>query len=126
MPSIFWQSIETGGTGRGIPDSYGCCDGKMFWVEFKVTAGFAVTLSPEQVGWHMHHSRKGGRSFIAVRRQCTAGPRRSAVDELYLFHGKQAIDLKVLGLYECRHVAMWHSGPARWDWDQIEKILLQA
>lgn len=124
---IMWQAIETGGTGRGIPDSYFCGQGVgCGWVEMKQTAAWNVGLSPEQCGWHRAHSLRGGRSWIAVRRTHSGGPRRgSAVDELWLCRGEWAPLLREGGL-RCESIVwegVWSGGPVRWDWEAVRKTL---
>jgi hypothetical protein len=134
-----WQSIETGGTGRGVPDSNVCLPSAgERWIEFKATAGWAVTLRPEQIGWLVTRERHGGVTFVAVRRRCDAGPRRGgAVDELHLYRGFAARELKVHGLqhsslivpHEARvilaraHRGLWQGGPSRWPLPEIRDIL---
>lgn len=125
LPTIHWVSIETGGTGRGIPDSNGCRDGNEFWVEFKQTKTHSVGLRPEQVAWLMRRSRVGGSCFVAVRCRTEAGPRRGpARDELWLFRGSDAVELKQDGLNCCLHLGVWEGGPANWCWAEIERQLL--
>jgi hypothetical protein len=130
LPHLHWQSIETGLTGRGVPDSNFCSDGTEGWIEFKWTAAWGVDLRPEQVGWHMRRARAGGLTRIAVRQQCAAGPRRGpAVDALWLLRGSFAADIRSGGL---RHLpsgsclGQWHNGPANWDWPLIGRLLLAA
>lgn len=121
-----WQSIETGGTGRGIPDSNFCCDGVEGWVEFKSTEAWSVDLSPEQCGWHLSRQRHGGRTFVAVRRRHEGGPRKGeGVDELWLYSGKWVRELLTNGL-KCtvRPVGVWSGGPARWRWEEIRLGLI--
>lgn len=122
LTSVHWQSVETGMTGRGVPDSNGCAAGVEFWVEFKVTVGWAVTLRPEQVAWLMRRARAGGRVFVAVRRRCAAGPRRGpASDELWLLDGSAADVLKASGLRcpDALVLGHWYGGPSRWDWPSV-------
>ena len=91
LPDIDWTSIETGSTGRGVPDSNGCKDGCEFWIEYKKADAWAVTLRSEQVGWLTKRARFGGRVFVAIRRRTTAGPSKGrAVDELWLYSGADA------------------------------------
>lgn len=123
LPGIHWVSIETGGTGRGIPDSNGCGGGVEFWIEYKQTSGWTVDLRPEQVGWLLQRARFGGRVFIAVRRAKEQGARTIACDELYLIDGKNAREAKVSGLRGAPLLGRWEGGPSRWDWPQIDTIL---
>lgn len=127
LRDFHWQSIETGGTGRGVPDLNGCLRGVELWVECKVTAGWAVTLRPEQIGWLCRRARAGGRVFVAVRRCCPSGPRRTAADELWLLLGHHAPDLRTGGLPRGPSRAvlgMWPGGPARWPWPAVRAALL--
>ncbi len=128
-----WQSIETGGTGRGVPDSNFCRtpSGSAVaverWVEFKQTTAWAVTLSPEQASWHTVRQKRGGISFVAVRRQHDGGPRKGvAQDQLWLCAGIAARELKRDGL-RCGVgiLGCWDGGPSQWDWEQIGEILCQ-
>ena len=99
LPKFHWVSIETGGTGRGIPDAEYCHRGVSGWVEFKVTMAWSVDLRAEQVAWLMRRARAGGRCWVAVRRQSPGGPRRGQpADELWLVSGDNAAALKKEGL----------------------------
>lgn len=121
LPAFHWQSVETGGTGQGVPDSNFCAPGGIEgWVEYKQTDGYAVTLLPEQVGWLSRRARMGGRVWIAVRRWHNGGPKRGpAVDELYLFPGGLAVAAKLGGLRAptvAQRASAWAGGPGGWDW----------
>lgn len=121
-----WTSIESGLTVQGIPDSEFCCQGVSRWVEYKLTDAWAVGLSPEQSAWHTARHMRGGVSFIAVRRRHGGGPRRGPpVDELWLYRGQYATDLRKLGLrggLPCEGI--WEGGPEAWDWDAVRAALL--
>jgi hypothetical protein len=119
LPQIDFVSVETGGTGRGVPDCNGCLDGVEFWCEFKQTQGSAVGLRPEQIGWALRRIRHGGRVWIAVRRKD---------DELWMVWGQWAAELKTHGLRGLQMTPlndlwMWNGGPARWDWTRIAQLL---
>lgn len=124
LPEVHWQRIETL-VGRGTPDLNGCLWGREFWIEGKSTSGWAVIFEPGQTAWHERRIRAGGRTFVAVRRIATAGPRRGAAcDELWLFRGQEARQLEAEGLKGDQSViGIWDRGPARWDWDHIRKVL---
>lgn len=129
LPQIHWQSIETGGVGAGVPDSNGCWKGVEFWVEYKWTAGYAVTLAPEQIGWLMARTRAGGRVYIAVRRRHDGGPRRGPpADELWVMPGAMAVEVREKGLRglrgDPRVAGPWFGGPARWDWPAVAAYLV--
>jgi hypothetical protein len=120
-----WQSIETGGTGLGVPDSNFCFGGVEGWVEFKQTDGWTVDLRTEQISWLTTRHERGGRVFVAVRRKNQGGPRRGdPVDELWLWPGSLARRLKVEGLRidePCLYLG--EGGPARWEWKKIGMFL---
>ena len=84
-----WQRIETGGTGRGIPDVFGVLEGRCCWVELKVARGNKVNLSAEQVGWLIKFGRTGLRTFILV-----GTDKRT----MYLFSGMDAREVLDDGL----------------------------
>lgn len=128
-------TIETGLTGRGVPDAHVCqpatpcptCGSRGYpaWIEFKQTEGWAVTLEPEQVAWLTSYVRRGGAAFVAVRRRCDKGPRRPAADDLYMIWGGQAREAKDSGLRGLNHglLGHWTGGPSRWAWDEVKAIL---
>jgi len=98
---IHWQSIETGGTGLGIPDANFKIKGSYTegWIEYKQTDGWTVGLSAEQVGWHLRRRSVGGRTLVATRRWHDGGPRKGpAVDELWIHMGSFAAELAESGL----------------------------
>jgi hypothetical protein len=118
LPQFMWTSVESGGTGRGIPDSHYCGGGAAGWVEFKRTLGWTVGLRPEQVGWALQYGRHGGRAWVAVRRKD---------DELWMVPGAYAAEIKEHGLkpvFECRIPGVWYSGgPSGWGWAAIARLL---
>lgn len=120
-----WSTIETGWTQMGIPDAEFAYQGAQGWIEFKQTEGSACTLKPEQVGWHVRRHMEGGRSFIAVRRWHDGGPRKGPpVDELWLYEGRHARELKTHGLLESIMLGRWGGGPTGWPWGVIQGILI--
>lgn len=123
LPEAHWTSIETGGTGRGIPDSHFCFpDGSAGWIEYKLTGTSKVAIRPEQAAWAMRQTRMSGFVMFAVRWKCKAGPRRLPRDALYLVPGRNVTALMDAGLASS-HAWSWEGGPARWDWDAVRKIL---
>lgn len=118
MPTVHWQRIETS-TGLGVPDMNGCVIGKEFWIEFKKADGWVVGLRPEQVAWHMHRSRVGGRTFIALRR----APKR--YDELWLIPGHLAVKVKREDLrdFDQSNLIIGSGGPKIWNWELVFKRL---
>lgn len=126
LPDAVWQSIETGATGTGTPDShYIFKGGKSGWIEHKQTAANMIgSLTPEQVGWADRYVRYGGLSFFMVRQHCKAGPRRVAKDVLWLIRGaggKLLIDGGLSAVEADGHHFLLRSegGPANWNWEQV-------
>lgn len=125
LPGPHWQAVESGGTGRGIPDVNGCWQGVEVWVENKITSGWQVGLRPEQIGWIHRRARAGGRVFVLTRRVAEAGPRRgAAVDDLYLHAGRVVVELAQRGLQEGPAPLLHTSGgPSRWNWAMVRDWL---
>ena len=120
LPEVFWISVETGATGRGIPDSHGLSHGHSCWIEFKQTKGWKTSLSPEQIAWHLRYARNGGHSWIAIRK------RNRVSDELWLMPGGDAercVSLREINA-DCEIV--FRGGPAKWDWDAIRHNLFPS
>ena len=130
MLQFHCQSVETGGTGQGIPDTNFCCRGVEGWIEYKATDGHAVTLRPEQIGWIERRVRCGGRVFIAVRRRHEGGARRGLpVDELHLIPGYAARQARLGGLRDpevlSARLGLWQGGPSKWCWAEVAECLTQ-
>lgn len=126
LPFVHWVAIESGLTGRGIPDSNGGYNGADFWVEYKWTEGWNCPLRPEQVAWLFRRARQGCRAFIATRRHCTAGPKRPAADELWIHHGLYARELKAGGLRAVPPLMCAAGGPRNWPWDEVIRVLTKG
>lgn len=130
-PMGHWISIETGGTDQGVPDMNVCAEGGVeTWIECKFTDGYAVTVRPQQVGWALARTRRGGRVLFAVRRRCAAGPRREAADELWIVRGHLARELSEGGLRWAetiigRGAVSWSGGPAKWSWPALSAMLVR-
>lgn len=116
-PPAHWQSVETGGTSRGVPDSNVCCAGTETWIEFKTTRGWTVPLRPEQVGWIVARTRHGGRCLIATRQ--LGGMR----DDLWIHDGRWARELRDGGLLAALPRGRWDGGPESWDWTAVRRLL---
>tara|TARA_R110000787_G_scaffold142510_1_gene256116 strand:+ start:1782 stop:2195 length:414 start_codon:yes stop_codon:yes gene_type:complete len=108
------QRIETGSTGRGIPDVNLCWQEREVWVELKVVQGRRVAVSPEQCAWHYRRHRAGGVTFIMARDKAD-GVRKGKYDRIYLWHGRSATDLLDRGL-DVEPLYVWE---ASFDWDGI-------
>lgn len=124
MPEVHWQRIETGGTGRGIPDLNGCMDSCESWCELKATEAWAVVIRPEQVAWAERRARAGGRVFLITRRMVSSGPRRKAADEVWIHRGSDMRGVSMHGLKDGpAPIYRGEGGPANWLWPVIEEIL---
>lgn len=110
--------IETGGTGRGIPDIHYVIEGEAGWIECKFTSGNAIDIRPEQCAWAERYARNRGRVFLAIRQK--KDNTRGKVDRLWLL-GPQHIRLKKLD--EANALLVADGGPARWNWDAIMELL---
>lgn len=119
MPTAQWTAIETGATAAGVPDSEYCFPGGIAgWVEAKRSWAYAVKIRPAQVAWIGRRSRLGGRVHVAIRRT------NKSADELYLVPGRDVVVLRDEGLTARDYWPMWVGGPARWDWEAVQKILM--
>lgn len=108
------QRVETGGTGRGIPDFNACCDGVEFWVELKVVnSGKKIGLRPEQVGWLVKRSMYGGRCFVLVR---------TPDADIFLYKGSDAREIADEGLRLKPLLIL--SKP--YDWEALKTTLLSS
>lgn len=105
-----WQRIETGGTGRGIPDVFGAYDEVCCWVELKVAKGNKVLLRPEQVAWLIKFGQTGLPTFILVG---------TDKRKMYLFSGLEAILVKDLGLKAEPLLLL----TAPYDWEKLQEVL---
>src|ERR1700676_224720 len=124
LPTLFMQSIETGGTGQGIPDTHYIRAGISGWIEYKKTDAWAVPLEAEQVAWISRYVRYGGRAYVAVRRRHAGGPRKGApTDELHIYHGRDSPRLRAVGLRADGPLLRADGGPARWPWPTILALL---
>lgn len=130
-----WTSVETGGTGRGVPDSNYCAriatdfvqgpgfTGVEGWVEYKQTTGWACTLRPEQIGWILRRTMHGGRVFVATRRRHGGHSRSGPVDELFIHQGEHVRELRDGGLLGTPWLYRQDGGPSVWDWEAVRRIL---
>ena len=125
LPKVHWQRIETQMTGLGVPDMNGCFNGAEFWIEMKSTGADKVKIDKEQVAWAERRIRVGGKVLLAIRKHCSAGPRRQACDELHLFGGvdTRLVFLNGLKANKNRALGIWKGGPSRWDWEIVAAFL---
>lgn len=124
LPLWDWQRIETGGTGRGIPDVNGCLMSNEIWVELKGTTGWSPVIRPEQVAWAERRTRYGGKVFLAVRRTCDAGPRRESADELWIYRATGFRSVALEGLKNNPPALLCTGGSRSWDWSAVNELFL--
>lgn len=117
LKDFHFQSVESGLTGRGIPDTNYCFCGIEGWIEFKKTNGWTVGLRAEQIGWQLQRSRAGGRVFTAVRRK---------EHELWLLSPTAAPGNTLKGLAgpSAGLLGVWIGGPRAWDWGALKNVLV--
>jgi hypothetical protein len=109
-----------------VPDCNGCEAGSEFWIENKQTNGWKFGYGSEQIGWTERRLRAGGRVFLAVRRQTTAGPRKgAAVDQLWFTTGDQFRFAALGGLEAARWLVKADGGPENWPWEEIRHLLVE-
>jgi len=98
----------------GIPDVL-CCDenGKFHFIELKATSGNAVDLRPHQVAWLTNHSHAS--VWVLVRKLKT----KTKPEMMYLYHGKDAMDLKMEGL----KVDPLYCSDGAFDWEKIMGLI---
>lgn len=110
------QRIETGGTGRGIPDVNFCHEGKDIWIELKSISGNKLTLTEFQIVWMHKRVTSGGRCFVLARKN----------KELRLFR------IEDFQLSELLHGNVtWNSEPSLsllppYEWDALFKFILNS
>jgi|TARA_R100001530_G_scaffold2356_3_gene3960 Holliday junction resolvase len=110
LAAPLWQRIETGGTGRGIPDVFGAYKGVCCWVELKIARGNKVHLTPEQTAWLIKFARAEVRTFILV------GTNKKT---MYLFSGNEAREVLDHGI---KHRPLLKL-KTPYEWKQLEKAL---
>ena len=94
LPRVHWTRIESGLTGRGIPDLEGCHDGVAVWVELKIIQNHLVNLTRNQAAWHQARHDAGGISFILA---CDPNAHLIMGPTLFLWPGEQARPLASKG-----------------------------
>jgi len=105
-----WQRIETGGTGRGIPDVFGAFEGECCWIELKIAKGNRVDLRPEQIAWLIKFGQTGLKTFILVG---------TDKRKMYLFPGLKAIIVKDQGLKADSLLEL----NAPYEWSKLQEVL---
>ena len=99
------QRIETGLTGKGVPDLNYCQNGKEIWIELKSIQGNKSQLSPFQIAWIHNRAKAGGNCYVLIRKN----------KEIRLFQPKTLEELQELN---------WNSEPsigttAPYDWPHL-------
>ena len=57
--NVHFTKIESS-TINGIPDVFGCIEGRSFWLELKATDAKNCGLSKFQINWHLNFQQAGG------------------------------------------------------------------
>jgi phosphoribosyl 1,2-cyclic phosphodiesterase len=91
------------------------CDekGSFHFVELKATAGNAVDLRPHQVAWLSNH--KNASVWVLVKKLQT----KNEPEQIFLFHGRDAVDLKLEGL---KVEPVLHQ-KEKFDWEDIFRLI---
>ena len=89
--------------------------GRFHFVELKATGSNAVDLRPHQVSRLTKHGH--GSVWILVKQQTSKMPKA----KLYLFGGKDAVDLKMEGLTAVESYAELESP---FDWEEVIDLIL--
>lgn len=63
------QRIETGLTGKGVPDVNYCQKGKEIWIELKSIQGNKSQLSPFQIAWLHNRTKAGGNCYVLIKKK---------------------------------------------------------
>lgn len=126
LKMVDWCPIETGASAPGVPDLNGCVEGVELWIECKTTASHTIKFRPMQPGWLSRRHRHGGTVWVAARRVHVGGRYRGPpVDELWLYHGSQVLELADvrgrMDLIDPYHI--FYGGPSRWEWHLIGQTL---
>lgn len=91
----------------GTPDVMWCWDGKVRWLELKVSkAPDVADFRPSQKVWHLKHTSEGGRVFALFR----------CGDTLLLY--KVCLKSRT----ETQYAEVW-KGTKPWNWQQFQDIL---
>lgn len=112
MPAPHWQRIESGATGRGVPDINGCFQGRDIWIELKTVKQGALVLTWTQVVWHERRVRAGGTTFILAADDA----------QWWLWHGRDARIVHAAGI--CAP-ALSHGSFRDCNWAQLQETLFQ-
>lgn len=98
----------------GVPDVVLCDERGLFhFVELKATAGNAVDLRPHQVAWLSNHGH--GSVWVLVKKLKT----KNQPEQLYLYRGADAVDLKMEGLKVNPHYHITN----KIDWNEVFSLI---
>jgi hypothetical protein len=98
----------------GIPDVLACDDaGRFHFIELKATSGNVVDLRPHQVAWLTTHGLAS--VWVLVRKLAT----KTQPQKIYLYHGRDAMDLKMEGL----KVDPLYYSEGDFDWNLIMDLI---
>jgi Holliday junction resolvase len=81
----FFQRIENR-VGEGIPDTFICIDGNVYFIELKIIKNNRIILQKSQIAWHIKYSRCNGASFFLA-----SSPKEGC---LFLFEGGKALEIQ--------------------------------
>lgn len=98
----------------GVPDVVMADEfGRFHFIELKATAGRAVDLRPHQVAWLSNHGHAS--VWVLVKKHKT----KNEPEQMYLYHGRDAVDLKMEGLKR----DPYHHVTGQVDWNEIFELI---
>tara|TARA_R100001463_G_scaffold119909_1_gene175872 strand:+ start:43 stop:483 length:441 start_codon:yes stop_codon:yes gene_type:complete len=91
----FFQRIENR-VGEGIPDTFICIDGNVYFIELKIIKNNRIILQKSQIAWHIKYSRCNGASFFLA-----SSPKDRC---LFLFEGGKALEIQGSRIEDIGHL----------------------
>ena len=80
----FFQRIENR-VGEGIPDTFICMNGNVYFIELKIIKNNRIIPQKSQIAWHISYDRSNGISFFLA-----SSPKERC---LFLFEGGKALEI---------------------------------
>ena len=81
----FFQRIENR-VGEGIPDTFICMNGNVYFIELKIIKNNRIIPQKSQIAWHISYDRSNGISFFLA-----SSPKERC---LFLFEGGKALEIQ--------------------------------
>ena len=91
----FYQRIENR-IGEGIPDTFICMNGNVFFIELKIIKNNRITIQKSQIAWHIKYNQCNGVSFFLASR-----PKER---DLFLFEGGKSLEIQGSRIEDIGHL----------------------